>query len=78
MGDILPTNKLALTPEEAAALTPLGEDNIRKLCRSDPTFPAFMNGNRIVIPHKPFEEWLARQAENRMGFPELKKSTKRR
>lgn len=71
MTDIIPANKLALTPEEAAALTPLGEDNIRRLCKSDPTFPAFRNGNRIIIPHKPFEEWLARQAENRMGFPEL-------
>ncbi|MDF2873364.1 MAG: Excisionase from transposon [Sporomusa sp.] len=79
MADAVPVNKLALTPEEAAALTPLGEDNIRRLCRSDPTFPAFMNGNRIVIPQKPFEEWLARQAENRIGFPELtKRSTKRR
>lgn len=71
MADIILAHKLALTPEEAAALTPLGEDNIRRLCRSDPTFPAFKNGNRIVIPLKPFEEWLAHQAKNRVGFPEL-------
>lgn len=63
--------KLALTPEEAAALTPLGENRIRELCRCDPTFPAFLNGQRnIVIPTKAFEEWLIKQAQLRVGFPE--------
>ena len=60
--------KLALTPKEAAELTPFGENRIRALCRSDPTFPAFLNGKDIVIPKKPFEDWLAEQAKNRMGF----------
>lgn len=65
---ISPVNKLALTPKEAAQLSPFGENRIRELCRSDTTFPAFKNGKDFVIPKRAFEEWLARQAEYRMGL----------
>jgi len=61
---------LALTPKEAAALCPLGENGIRKLANEDPLFPAFKRGPNIIIPTKAFEEWLCEQAANRYGFPE--------
>jgi len=64
-------DKLALTVEEAAELTPLGHNRIRQLCHTDPTFPAFLNGRNIIIPTKALEEWLARQAELRLGFPAI-------
>lgn len=70
--------KLALTVEEAAELSPLGHNRIRQLCHTDPTFPAFLNGRNIVIPTKAFEEWLARQAEHRMGFPEMTRQHRKR
>lgn len=59
---------LALSCEMAAELTPLGINRIRYLANTDPTFPAFKNGNGIVIPTKAFEEWLCEQAANRLGF----------
>ena len=62
--------KLALTPEEAASLTHIGEDNIRRLCRSNDSFPAFMNGRNILIPRKGLEDWLNDQASLKLGFPE--------
>lgn len=63
--------KLAITPKEAAALSPFGENRIRELAHNDPTFPAFRNGPRdIIIPVKAFEAWLERQAEYRTGYPE--------
>lgn len=63
-------NRLALTPKEAAALCPIGENGIRKLAHEDPLFPAFKRGPNIIIPTKAFEEWLCEQAANRYGFPE--------
>ena len=61
---------LALTPKEAAAMCPIGENGIRKLAHEDPLFPAFKRGPNIIIPTKAFEEWLCEQAANRLGFPE--------
>jgi len=61
---------LALTPKQAASLTPLGENGIRKRANDDPLFPAFKNGADIVIPTRAFEEWLCEQAANRYGFKE--------
>lgn len=63
--------KVALTPKEAASLSPFGENKIRKLCLIDPTFPAFKNGTTTIIPKKDFEAWLSKQAACRTGFPEL-------
>ncbi|WP_425057652.1 hypothetical protein SCACP_21720 [Sporomusa carbonis] len=65
-----PMFKVALTPKEAAQISPFGENRIRQLCLSDPSFPAFKNGRDIIIPRKGFEEWLEKQASYRVGFPE--------
>jgi len=61
-------NPLALTPKQAAELTPYGENKIRLLANTDPTFPAFKNGSDIIIPTKAFEDWLVVQAAHRLGF----------
>jgi hypothetical protein len=68
---------IALTPKQLAKITPLGEHRIRQLCQTDPTFPAFLNGRNIVIPLKPLEEWLAKQADLRVGYPEIMKRGKK-
>ena len=78
MIDIPVTEKLALTPEEAAALTHLGEDNIRALCRANAAFPAFMNGRNSLIPRKALEEWLNDQGALKLGFPEWIRTKGRR
>lgn len=70
--------QLALTPKEAAALCPLGENGIRKLANDDPTFPAFKRGPNIIIPTKAFEAWLCEQAANRYGFRECEIPYERR
>ena len=62
--------KIVLTPEEAATLTHIGEDNIRRLCRTNASFPAFMNGRNILIPRKGLEEWINDQGSLKLGFPE--------
>lgn len=63
-------DKLALTPEEAAKLVPVGENTIREVAHTDPTFPAFNWGRGMVIPVREFQDWLGKQARSRMGFPE--------
>ena len=35
MLEVTVPEKITLTPEEAAALTHIGEDNIRRLCRTN-------------------------------------------
>lgn len=70
MMEVTVPEKITLTPEEAAALTHIGEDNIRRLCRTNASFPAFMNGRNILIPRKGLEEWLNDQGSLKLGFPE--------
>lgn len=59
---------LALTPKEAAELTPFNEAEICALAHNDPSFPAFMNGDALIIPRRAFENWLCNRAEARVGF----------
>lgn len=70
MYDVAIPEKIVLTPEEAAVMTHIGEDNIRRLCRTNASFPAFMNGRNILIPRKGLEEWLNDQGSLKLGFPE--------
>jgi hypothetical protein len=60
--------KLALTPKEAAALTPLGENMIRRLCREYPSFLVFKNGTGYIISRKLKKEPLAGGRKKLVAF----------
>jgi hypothetical protein len=53
-------DRLALRPKEAAEALGISERHLRTLL---PDVPHLYLGNRLVIPVKPFEEWLREQAE---------------
>ena len=69
---------LALTPKQAAELTPFGENKIRSMAHNDPTFPAFKNGRDVIIPTNAFKEWLDVQAADRLGFETFNRTIHRK
>ena len=70
MVEVALADKLALHPEEAAAISGLGVKLIRTLCHTDATFPAFSKGRHVLIPRRELMDWLKRQAELKVGMPE--------
>ena len=56
--------RLALTVTEAARSVGVSERHLRSML---PEIPHLYLGNRLVIPVKPFEEWLREQATTEKG-----------
>jgi len=56
------TSRLALRVEEAAALVGLSDRAFREHLL--PRCPKFYAGRAVIIPRKPFEEFLAKLAED--------------
>jgi excisionase family DNA binding protein len=54
------SDRLALTVEEAAAAVGVSERHLRTMLAE---IPHLRLGNRVVIPVKPFDEWLRKRAE---------------
>ena len=57
-------DRLALTVEEAAAAVGVSERHLRTML---PEIPHLRLGNRVIIPVKPFDEWLRKRAEQEMS-----------
>ena len=57
-----------LTVEAAGDYSGAGRDRIRDWAENDPTFPAFRNGVKILIPRPALETWLINRAQAREGF----------
>jgi hypothetical protein len=63
-------SRLSLRPKEAAEALGVSERHLRNML---PDIPHLYLGNRLVIPVKPFEEWLREQAEK--GHTQADQST---
>lgn len=60
---LLPSQKLCITIEEAAAYSMLGENRLRKIIDEDKTLDWVLHvGSWIRIKRLPFEEWVSRQS----------------
>ena len=57
-------DRLALTVPEAAESIGVSESHLRNIL---PDIPHLYLGKRLVIPVKPFEEWLREQAKAEAG-----------
>jgi excisionase family DNA binding protein len=57
-------DRLALTVEEAAAAVGVSERHLRTMLSE---IPHLRLGGRVVIPVKPFDEWLRKRAEQEMS-----------
>lgn len=60
--NLLPSQKLCLTVEEAAVYSMLGENRLRKIIENDRTLDWVLYvGSWIRIKRPQFEEWIATQ-----------------
>lgn len=60
---LLPSQKLCLTIEEAAAYSMLGENRLRKIIDEDKNLDWVLYvGSWVRIKRIPFEEWILRQS----------------
>lgn len=60
--NLLPSQKLCLSVEEAAAYSMLGENRLRKIIEEDKTLDwVLFVGNRTRIKRPQFEKWIEEQ-----------------
>lgn len=60
--NLLPSQKLCLSVEEAAEYSMLGENRLRKIIEEDKTLDwVLFVGNRARIKRLQFEKWIAEQ-----------------
>ena len=60
--NLLPSQKLCLTVEEAAAYSMLGENRLRKIIEEDKTLDWVLYvGSWVRIKRPQFEQWIAEQ-----------------
>lgn len=60
--NLLPSQKLCLTVEEAAAYSMLGENRLRKIIEEDKTLNWVLYvGSWLRIKRPQFEQWIAEQ-----------------
>lgn len=60
--NLLPSQKLCLSVEEAAEYAMLGENKLRKIIEEDKTLDwVLFIGNRTRIKRLQFEKWIAEQ-----------------
>lgn len=60
--NLLPSQKLCLTIEEAAAYSMLGENRLRKIIEEDKTLDWVLYvGSWVRVKRPQFEEWIAEQ-----------------
>lgn len=60
--NLLPSQKLCLTIEEAAAYSMLGENRLRKIIEEDKTLDWVLHiGSWTRIKRIQFEEWISKQ-----------------
>lgn len=60
--NLLPSQKLCLTVEEAASYSMLGENRLRKIIEEDKTLDWVLYvGSWVRIKRPQFEEWIAEQ-----------------
>ena len=57
-------DRLALTVEEAAAAIGVSERHLRTML---PEIPHLRLGGRVIIPIKPFDEWLRKRTEQELS-----------
>ena len=67
-------NKMTVSPEEAARMSGIGENEIYRLCHEDPTFPVFKIGRKFRIYVKGLDEWIANHAKHKSGVPSIVKN----
>lgn len=61
-------SKIGLVPEEASAVLHIGVEQVREYARSDPTFPVFAVGSKLIMTEDTLREWANNRARLRVGM----------
>jgi len=61
-------NPVGLTMEETSRLLHIGVEQLREYARTDPTFPCFSVGNKLITTKAAISEWATARAKMRVGM----------
>lgn len=61
-------NPVGLTMEETSRLLHIGVGQLREYAKSDPTFPCFSVGNKLITTEEAIREWATARARMRVGM----------
>lgn len=61
-------SKIGLVPEEASDVLHIGVEHVREYARSDPTFPVFAVGSKLIMTEDTLREWANNRARLRVGM----------
>lgn len=62
------SNPVGLTMEEASRALHIGVEQLREYARTDPTFPCFSVGNKLITTEEAIREWATARARMRVGM----------
>ena len=63
-----PFERIGLVPEEMGKLLHIGAATIREYAETDPTFPAFRVGSKLLSTRRALEDWATARAKRRVGL----------
>lgn len=61
-------NPVGLTMEETSRLLHIGVEQLREYARTDPTFPVFAVGSKLIMTEDTLREWANNRARLRVGM----------
>lgn len=61
-------NPVGLTMEETSRLLHIGVEQLREYARTDPTFPVFAVGSKLIMTEDTLREWANNRAKMRVGM----------
>lgn len=59
---------IGMTMEETSRLLHIGVEQLREYARTDPTFPCFSVGNKLITTEEAIREWATARAKMRVGM----------
>lgn len=59
---------IGMTITEVSKALHIGVEQLREYARSDPTFPCFSVGNKLITTEEAIREWATARAKMRVGM----------
>ncbi len=59
---------IGMTIAEVSKALHIGVEQLREYARSDPTFPCFSVGNKLITTEEAIREWATARAKMRVGM----------
>lgn len=59
---------IGMTITEVSRLLHIGVEQLREYARTDPTFPCFAVGNKLITTEAAISEWATARAKMRVGM----------